>query len=120
MCKAIQLCISEQAFDRDNVLRLQMRMSAGGTEMLAGSSALPRIRQIAIPTTLATSEWTPLSLLLSTGIRGCPGKMLTILEMVFDNQRGRDEYVAFREPHVFGNANFLAELHPDVGVCLFV
>lgn len=61
MCKAMQLCISEQVFDRDGLLQLQMRMSADGTEMLAGSSAAPRIRQIAIPTTIATSEWTPVS-----------------------------------------------------------
>jgi maleylacetate reductase len=61
MCKAMQLCISEQVFDRDGLLRLQMRMSADGTEMLAGSTAAPRIRQIAIPTTIATSEWTPVS-----------------------------------------------------------
>ncbi|WP_408908306.1 iron-containing alcohol dehydrogenase [Variovorax paradoxus] len=61
MCKAMQLCISEQVSDRDGLLRLQMRMSADGTEMLAGSTAAPRIRQIAIPTTIATSEWTPVS-----------------------------------------------------------
>lgn len=61
MCKAMQLFISEQAFDLDSVLQLQMRMSGDGTEMLTGSSALPRIRQIAIPTTIATSEWTPVS-----------------------------------------------------------
>ncbi|CAM3930351.1 iron-containing alcohol dehydrogenase [Bordetella muralis] len=61
MCKAIQLCISEQAFDLEKLLQLQMQMSDDGTEMLAGSNAPPAIRQIAIPTTLATSEWTPVS-----------------------------------------------------------
>lgn len=61
MCKAMQLCISEQVFDRESLLKLQMHMSADGTEMLSGSSATPRIRQIAIPTTIATSEWTPVS-----------------------------------------------------------
>lgn len=61
MCKAMQLCISEQVFDRESLLRLQMHMSADGTEMLTGSQAAPRIRQIAIPTTIATSEWTPVS-----------------------------------------------------------
>lgn len=61
MCKAMQLCISEQVFDRDRLLQLQMHMSSDGTEMLAGSTAAPRIRQIAIPTTIATSEWTPVS-----------------------------------------------------------
>lgn len=61
MCKAMQLCISEQVFDREKLLQLQMHMSDDGTEMLSGSTAVPRIRQIAIPTTLATSEWTPVS-----------------------------------------------------------
>lgn len=61
MCKAMQLCISEQVFERERLLQLQMHMSADGTEMLSGSTAAPRIRQIAIPTTIATSEWTPVS-----------------------------------------------------------
>jgi maleylacetate reductase len=59
MCKVMQLCISEQVFDRASVLKLQMTMSVDGKEMLSGSSAPPRIRQIAIPTTFATAEWTP-------------------------------------------------------------
>jgi maleylacetate reductase len=88
MCKAIQLCISEEAFDRDSLLRLQFVLSEDGKQMLTTSKASPRIRQIAIPTTLSTSEWTPVSsplaiiydpsflsqtplhLLLSTGVRG--------------------------------------------------
>jgi maleylacetate reductase len=61
MCKTMQLCISEQVFDRSNLLQLQMKMSADGTEVIAASRASPRVRQIAIPTTLATSEWTPVS-----------------------------------------------------------
>jgi maleylacetate reductase len=61
MVKAMQLCISEQVFDRERLLQLQMHLSDDGTEMLSGSTAAPRIRQIAIPTTLATSEWTPVS-----------------------------------------------------------
>ncbi|WP_382323109.1 iron-containing alcohol dehydrogenase [Hydrogenophaga sp. UC242_53] len=59
MCKVIQLCITERVFDRDALLKLQMRMSADGTEMLAASFHTPSIRQIAVPTTLSTSEWTP-------------------------------------------------------------
>lgn len=59
MCKVIQLCVTERTFDRDALLKLQMRMSADGTEMIATSSQPPRIRQIAVPTTLSTSEWTP-------------------------------------------------------------
>lgn len=61
MVKTMQLCISEQVFDRDGLLRLQMKLSADGTEVIAATRTAPRIRQIAIPTTLATSEWTPVS-----------------------------------------------------------
>ncbi|CAG2157892.1 hypothetical protein LMG31506_06156 [Cupriavidus yeoncheonensis] len=61
MCKAMQLCISENAYDRDSLLRLQFVLSEDGTEMLTTSRAPAAIRQIAIPTTLATSEWTPVS-----------------------------------------------------------
>ncbi|BDB28348.1 hypothetical protein CTP10_R57590 [Cupriavidus sp. P-10] len=61
MCKAMQLCISENACDRESLLRLQFVLSADGTEMLTTSHAPAAIRQIAIPTTLATSEWTPVS-----------------------------------------------------------
>lgn len=61
MCKAMQLCISEQVFDRSNLLQLQMKLSADGTEVIAATRTSPRIRHIAIPTTLATSEWTPVS-----------------------------------------------------------
>lgn len=61
MCKAIQLCLSERAFDRESLLRLQFVISEDGTEMLTTSTAPAAIRQITIPTTLATSEWTPVS-----------------------------------------------------------
>lgn len=61
MCKTMQLCITEQVFDRDSLLKLQMKLSADGTEVIAATRTPPRVRQIAIPTTLATSEWTPVS-----------------------------------------------------------
>ncbi|MDQ0142051.1 iron-containing alcohol dehydrogenase [Cupriavidus necator] len=61
MCKAMQLCISENAYDRESLLKLQFVVSGDGTEMLTTSQAPAAIRQIAIPTTLATSEWTPVS-----------------------------------------------------------
>ncbi len=35
MCKTMQLCISEQVFDRSSLLQLQMKMSADGTEVIA-------------------------------------------------------------------------------------
>jgi maleylacetate reductase len=59
MCKTIQLCLSEDVFDRDSLLKLQFVLSGDGTEMLTTSTAPPEIRQIAIPTTLACAEWTP-------------------------------------------------------------
>ncbi len=61
MCKAMQLCITEQVFDREALLKLQMKLSADGTEVVAATRTTPSIRHIAIPTTLATSEWTPVS-----------------------------------------------------------
>jgi maleylacetate reductase len=61
MCKAMQLCISENVYDRESLLKLQFVISKDGKEMLTTSTAAARIRQIAIPTTLATSEWTPVS-----------------------------------------------------------
>ncbi|MFM0124842.1 iron-containing alcohol dehydrogenase [Paraburkholderia sp. RL18-101-BIB-B] len=61
MCKAIQLCVSEQAYDRAALLKLQFVLSPDGTEMLSTARASARIRQIAIPTTLSTAEWTPVS-----------------------------------------------------------
>lgn len=61
MCKAIQLCISEDVYERDELLKFQFVLSEDGTEMLSTSTAAPAIRQIAIPTTLSTSEWTPVS-----------------------------------------------------------
>jgi maleylacetate reductase len=66
MCKAIQLCLSENAFDRESLLRLQFVLSDDGTEMLSTSRAAPAIRQVAVPTTLATSEWTPVSTPIDT------------------------------------------------------
>ncbi|MGO4327203.1 iron-containing alcohol dehydrogenase [Cupriavidus sp. 2TAF22] len=61
MCKAMQLCLSENVYDRARLLELQFVLSDDGTEMLTTSQAPAAIRQIAIPTTLATSEWTPVS-----------------------------------------------------------
>ncbi len=61
MCKAIQLCISEGAYERSDLLKYQFVLSKDGREMLSTSTAAPAIRQIAIPTTLSTAEWTPVS-----------------------------------------------------------
>ncbi|HSV78478.1 MAG TPA: iron-containing alcohol dehydrogenase [Ramlibacter sp.] len=61
MCKAMQLCISEDVYEREALLKLQFLLSEDGTEMLGTARAPAKIRQFAIPTTLATSEWTPVS-----------------------------------------------------------
>ena len=50
MCKTMQLCITEQVFDRSSLLQLQMKLSADGTEVIAATRTPPRVRQIAIPT----------------------------------------------------------------------
>ncbi|HSW15785.1 MAG TPA: iron-containing alcohol dehydrogenase [Ramlibacter sp.] len=57
-CKFVQIALSENARTRDELHRLEWRMAADGSEILPGSLAPPVIRQIAVPTTLATAEWT--------------------------------------------------------------
>jgi maleylacetate reductase len=57
-CKFVQVCISENVRTRAQLHRLEWRMSEDGSEIIAASQAPPRIRQIAVPTTLATAEWT--------------------------------------------------------------
>lgn len=57
-CKFIQLAISENAFTKEALLKFEWRMSPDGHESISTSKAEPAIRQIAIPTTLATAEWT--------------------------------------------------------------
>jgi maleylacetate reductase len=57
-CKFVQLAVSEKAFTQEDLLRYQWQMSPDGLESLSTSTAEPMIRQIAIPTTLATAEWT--------------------------------------------------------------
>ncbi len=57
--KFAQLAISESAFTREEILKFRIVMSPDGAETMATSTAEPRIRQIAVPTTLAAAEWTP-------------------------------------------------------------
>ena len=58
-CKFVQLVLSENVHSREELLRFQWRVSDDGGELLPTSTAPPAIRQIAVPTTLATAEWTP-------------------------------------------------------------
>lgn len=57
--KFVQLCITENVYEREALLQFQWAMSDSGDEILSTSHQLPAIRQIAVPTTLATAEWTP-------------------------------------------------------------
>ena len=58
--KFIQLALSEKAFTKDELLtRGASGISANGEDYLGVSKAEPVIRQIAIPTSLATADWTP-------------------------------------------------------------
>lgn len=58
-CKFVQIAISGQAFTKEALLRYQWYMSEDGLEAIPTSTTEPTIRQIAVPTTLATAEWTP-------------------------------------------------------------
>ncbi|HEY4066611.1 MAG TPA: iron-containing alcohol dehydrogenase [Burkholderiaceae bacterium] len=58
-CKFVQLAVSEGAFTKPELLEYQMGMTPDGTEALCTSTAEPKVRQIAVPTTLAAAEWTP-------------------------------------------------------------
>ena len=55
-CKMVQLCISENCFEKENIFKYKIRWTEDGP--VSGSDAAPAIRQIIIPTTLATAEWT--------------------------------------------------------------
>ncbi len=55
-CKMVQLCISENCFEKDKIFQYKIRWTEDGP--VSGSKAAPAIRQIIIPTTLATAEWT--------------------------------------------------------------
>jgi maleylacetate reductase len=53
--KFVQLCVSEGAYTKEALLKFHRATSAEGR----ASTAPPGLRQIAIPTTLSTAEWTP-------------------------------------------------------------
>lgn len=47
------------------------------------------------------------------------GYFLAILELMLSYERGRNEYVAFRESHAVGYAHLLTERHFDMFARLF-
>ncbi len=55
-CKMVQLCISENCFEKEKIFQYKIRWTDDGP--VSGSNAAPAIRQIIVPTTLATAEWT--------------------------------------------------------------
>ena len=61
LCKLIQLCITENAFDKEKLLSLQFEMGRTILDIQPASMSPPAIRQIFIPTTMATAEWTSAS-----------------------------------------------------------
>jgi maleylacetate reductase len=61
LCKVMQLCISESVYTREALLALELSVAADAFELTSPARSAARIRQIALPTTLATSEWTPVS-----------------------------------------------------------
>lgn len=62
LSKLVQLCLTENCFEKDDLLALQSTMANDGKSFTyAGEGKAPSIQQIFIPTTLATAEWTPAS-----------------------------------------------------------
>ncbi len=56
--KFIQLALSEDAYTKEELIeRGPFSISADGMSIVGKSRATPKIRQIAIPTSLATAEW---------------------------------------------------------------
>lgn len=56
-CKMLQMCLSEGAYTKDAIMQHVIQFHEDGSPKY-GSTAKPAIRQILIPTTLATAEWT--------------------------------------------------------------
>lgn len=61
LCKLIQLCITENAFEKEQLLALQFEMGRTILDIQPASMSPPAIRQIFVPTTMATAEWTSAS-----------------------------------------------------------
>lgn len=62
LCKLVQLCLTQDCFDKAGLLSMASQMANDGKSFTyAGSGKAPEIRQIFLPTTMATAEWTPAS-----------------------------------------------------------
>lgn len=58
LAKAAALCITENLYTREALLEQQSRVLEDYTDFQMSTKKKPRIRIIAVPTTLATAEWT--------------------------------------------------------------
>ncbi len=58
LCKVAQLCLTEDCYDKQELLGLQSRVKPDFSDIIPGAKTVPTIRQIYIPTTMATAEWT--------------------------------------------------------------
>lgn len=62
LSKLVQLCITDDCFDKAELFAKQSTMTKDGKSFTyAGEGKAPAIQQIFIPTSLATAEWTPAS-----------------------------------------------------------
>ena len=62
LSKLVQLCLTENCFDKQQLLDLQSEMANDGKSFsYAGAGKQPVINQIFLPSTMATAEWTPAS-----------------------------------------------------------
>ena len=61
LCKLIQLCITENTFDKEGLLNLEFEMGDTILDIQPATMTPPKVRQIFIPTTMATAEWTSAS-----------------------------------------------------------
>ena len=57
--RAVQLAVSEDVYTKDELLARGAIIFADDGALIATSTAQPRLRQIAIPTSLRTADWSP-------------------------------------------------------------
>ena len=58
LSKVVQLCLTDETFEKEALLALQGKVLPDLSDYLYGSTKRPTVRQIAIPTTMSTAEWT--------------------------------------------------------------
>ena len=58
LCKVVQLCLTEDVYEKSALLDLQGTILPDLSDYLYGSTKRPTVRQVFIPTTMSTAEWT--------------------------------------------------------------